>query len=91
MKELQGAFNQEKALFGAFIVIVKHQTSRSFDSSYCKHSVSENDHEHCFQNRIIDVLAGAIIVGGLAYLVSNGMLLYNWVTSADAVQIFDRM
>ena len=84
MKELQGAFNQEKALFGAFIVIVKHQT-RSFDS---KHSVSENDHEHCFQNRIIDVLAGAIIVGGLAYLVSNGMLLYNWVISADAVQIF---
>ena len=54
-------------------------------------TLSLNDPEHCFQKRIIDVLASAIIVGGLAYLVSNGMLLYNWVTSADPVQMFDRM
>ena len=62
-----------------------------FTTTFFLLTPSLNESEQCFQKRIIDVLASAIIVGGLAYLVSNGMLLYNWVTYADPVQIFDRM
>ena len=38
------------------------------------------------QKRIIEVMAGAIIVGGFLYLLSNGFLLCYWVNVAIAMQ-----
>ena len=64
--------------------VLNNETSLHLDKTPSKLEVYTNIYKSSFinlkiQKRIIDVLAGVIIIGGFVYLISNGFLLKYWV------------